>query len=571
MTLDITQAAKEHIIKLGYDAAYGARPLRRDDPEPDRGPARRAPAARPVQPGRHDRGRRRSRRQGPEHRGHRGEDPGRSLTGGRGAVAWPAPRAGTSASPAARPSCAGRASAARAASGTPSSRPSSATSRARGSRRRRSPGRRRARRRCPRPATRRGSAGRSASASWTGSWAAGWSPGRSCCSAASPASASPRSCSRSRPGIARTGGPGAVRHRRGVGRARSGCAPRASAWPRDPSARRCGSSRRRASGGSTELARARLPGLLVVDSVQTVASEELDGPPGSVGQVRESTLRLMELAKGEGVPVVLVGHVTKDGTLAGPKTLEHLVDVVLSSRATGPAACASCARRRTGTGRPRRSACSRWGSAASRRSPTRPGRSSPSTTARRPGSVVAPVLEGSPAAARRGPGAGRPAGAPAPRAHGVGRRPQPARAPGRRARAARGDRPRQPRRLRQPRRRALRREPGLDLPLALALASSLRDRPVVPGTVAIGEVGLLGELRAVGGLDRRLREAARLGFARAIVPRRAAGTAQRPAASRSSRSGSLADAVAPGPERPVAGAAAPPGRASGRRRPGGAC
>jgi DNA repair protein RadA/Sms len=64
-------------------------------------------------------------------------------------------------------------------------------------------------------------------------------------------------------------------------------------------------------------------------------------------------------------------------------------------------------------------------------------------------------------------------------------------------------------------------EPGLDLPLALALASSLRDRPLVQGTVAIGEVGLLGELRAVGGLDRRLREAERLGFTRAIVPRAA--------------------------------------------------
>ena len=66
----------------------------------------------------------------------------------------------------------------------------------------------------------------------------------------------------------------------------------------------------------------------------------------------------------------------------------------------------------------------------------------------------------------------------------------------------------------------------MDLPLALALASSLRDRPVRPGTVAIGEVGLLGELRAVNGLERRLREAARLGFGRAIVP--AAGRAERP-------------------------------------------
>jgi DNA repair protein RadA/Sms len=62
-------------------------------------------------------------------------------------------------------------------------------------------------------------------------------------------------------------------------------------------------------------------------------------------------------------------------------------------------------------------------------------------------------------------------------------------------------------------------EPGLDLPIALALASSLRDRPIRIGTVAVGEVGLLGELRSVPGLERRLREAARLGFDRAIVPR----------------------------------------------------
>ncbi|MBA3236354.1 MAG: DNA repair protein RadA, partial [Chloroflexi bacterium] len=68
-------------------------------------------------------------------------------------------------------------------------------------------------------------------------------------------------------------------------------------------------------------------------------------------------------------------------------------------------------------------------------------------------------------------------------------------------------------------------EPALDLPVALALASSSRDRPIHVGTVAIGEVGLLGELRTVVGLERRLREAARLGFTRAIVPRPASGHA----------------------------------------------
>jgi DNA repair protein RadA/Sms len=69
-------------------------------------------------------------------------------------------------------------------------------------------------------------------------------------------------------------------------------------------------------------------------------------------------------------------------------------------------------------------------------------------------------------------------------------------------------------------------EPGLDLPVALALASSLRDRPVADGSVTVGEVGLLGELRPVAGLERRLREAARLGFTTAIVPRPARGTSR---------------------------------------------
>ncbi|HSS35920.1 MAG TPA: DNA repair protein RadA, partial [Patescibacteria group bacterium] len=82
-------------------------------------------------------------------------------------------------------------------------------------------------------------------------------------------------------------------------------------------------------GRVIELAREDRPGLVIVDSIQTATVDELDGPAGSVGQVRESALRLMELAKGDGIAVVLVGHVTKDGTIAGPKTLEHLVDAVL--------------------------------------------------------------------------------------------------------------------------------------------------------------------------------------------------------------------------------------------------
>ena len=83
-------------------------------------------------------------------------------------------------------------------------------------------------------------------------------------------------------------------------------------------------------GRIVEVARAERPGLVVVDSIQTATIDELEGAAGSVGQVREATLRLMDLAKGDGIAVILVGHVTKDGSIAGPKTLEHLVDAVVN-------------------------------------------------------------------------------------------------------------------------------------------------------------------------------------------------------------------------------------------------
>ena len=277
-----------------------------------------------------------------------------------------------------------------------------------------------------------------------------------------------------------------------------------------------------------EAARAEPPAVLVVDSVQTAMVADLDGAPGSVGQVRESTLRLMAYAKGEGIAVILAGHVTKDGSIAGPKTLEHLVDAVLSLEGE-----------RTSSLRLLRATKNRFGSTeevgvfemrergmAEVTDPARAFLADHDEPA--PGSVIAPTLEGSRpllvevqalvAAARYG--------SPTRRASGL----DPNRLSlllavlGRRAgvglsghdvyaNLAGG---------------LTVVEPGLDLPLALALASSLRDRPVSTGLVAIGEVGLLGELRSVPGLDRRLREAARLGFSRAIVPRSAPGP--RPAA-----------------------------------------
>lgn len=71
------------------------------------------------------------------------------------------------------------------------------------------------------------------------------------------------------------------------------------------------------------------PGLIVIDSIQTIASDELESPAGSVGQVRECSARLLRYAKESGVPVIVIGHITKEGNIAGPKVLEHIVDTVL--------------------------------------------------------------------------------------------------------------------------------------------------------------------------------------------------------------------------------------------------
>ncbi len=296
-------------------------------------------------------------------------------------------------------------------------------------------------------------------------------------------------------------------------------------------------------GRITDLARKSLPGLLVVDSVQTIASEELEGPPGSVGQVREATLRLMELAKAEGVPVILAGHVTKDGTLAGPKTLEHLVDVVLSIEGD-----------RTGGLRLLRATKNRYGSTeevgvfemedrglVEVADPARAFLAEHDTPA--PGSVVAPILEGSRPLLVEVQALVAPTGAPSPRRTASGIDPNRlallVAVLGRRAGVGLGSHD-----VYANLAGGLTvTEPGLDLPLALALASSLRDRPIVPGTVAIGEVGLLGELRGVGGLDRRLREAARLGFTRAVVPRARGREAMRVPGIEVVEVGSIADAV----------------------------
>jgi DNA repair protein RadA/Sms len=268
-----------------------------------------------------------------------------------------------------------------------------------------------------------------------------------------------------------------------------------------------------------EEARAMRPALVIVDSIQTVTQEELSGPPGSVGQVREAASRLQGLAKGEGIPVLLVGHVTKDGTLAGPRTLEHLVDAVLTLDGD-----------RGGSLRLLRASKNRYGSteevgvlamgASGLQEVTDPARAFlADDPVAAPGSAVAATLEGTRPLLVEVQALVAPAGYANPRrtVSGV----DPSRLAllvavlGRRAGVTLGSHEI----YASVAGGITIEEPALDLPLALALASSLRNRPLHPGTVAAGEVGLLGELRAVTGLERRLREAERLGFRLAIVPR----------------------------------------------------
>jgi DNA repair protein RadA/Sms len=226
----------------------------------------------------------------------------------------------------------------------------------------------------------------------------------------------------------------------------------------------------------------------------------------------------MELAKGEGIAVVLVGHVTKDGSIAGPRTLEHLVDAVIDLGGD-----------RAGVMRLVRASKNRFGSTdelgvfemgeTGLREVADPGRAFLAEhDDAAPGSVVAATLEGSRPLLVEVQALVAPAGygTPARRASGI----DPTRLAlllavlGRRAGVGLGTHD-----VYANLAGGLTvSEPGLDLAVALALASSLRDHPIDARTVAVGEIGLLGELRPVAGLDRRLREAARLGFDHAIVP-----------------------------------------------------
>jgi DNA repair protein RadA/Sms len=258
---------------------------------------------------------------------------------------------------------------------------------------------------------------------------------------------------------------------------------------------------------------------VVIDSIQTVYLPELESAPGSVSQVRECGGRLMTLAKTRGMAVFLVGHVTKEGALAGPRVLEHLVDTVLYFEGE-----------RHATFRVLRAVKNRFGSTneigvfemtdGGLREVANPSASFLAERPRgAPGSVIVAALEGTRPLLLELQALVTPAHFGTPRRTVLGadynrvclllailekRAGIPLQNQDVFVNVAGGA-------------RCV--EPAADLGLALAAASSFTERPLAPDVVLLGEVGLTGEVRAVSGLEPRLREAAALGFGTAIVPR----------------------------------------------------
>jgi DNA repair protein RadA/Sms len=260
------------------------------------------------------------------------------------------------------------------------------------------------------------------------------------------------------------------------------------------------------------------PALVVVDSVQTLASTEVEGAAGGVTQVREVAASLIAAAKARGITVLLVGHVTKDGSIAGPRMLEHLVDVVLTFEGDRHTRLRMARAVKNRYGPTDEVGCFDLTEGGIVALPDPSGLFLSSRDLQVSGTCVTVTLEGRrPVVAEVQALVAKAVGA-APRrvTHGVdsSRVAMILAALERRAKAPLGGSDAYISTVGGA--RVV--EPAADLAVALALASAVLDRPVGPGVVAFGEVGLAGEIRPVGGIDRRLNEAVRLGFATAVVP-----------------------------------------------------
>jgi DNA repair protein RadA/Sms len=260
------------------------------------------------------------------------------------------------------------------------------------------------------------------------------------------------------------------------------------------------------------------PDVVVVDSVQSIADPELGSAPGTVVQVRECAHRLVGLAKSRGTAVVLVGHVTKEGALAGPRVLEHVVDTVLAFEGDRHHALRVLRGVKHRFGATDELGVFEMGDAGLVAVPDPSSVFLADRACGVSGSIVLPTVEGHRPLLVELQALVTPSGLPMPRrsAEGVDA--------GRLAFLLAVLQSRAGISVREHDVYALAvggvqvREPGADLALCCAIASARTGRPLPADLVACGEVGLGGELRRVGHLERRLNEAARLGFRRALVP-----------------------------------------------------
>ena len=260
------------------------------------------------------------------------------------------------------------------------------------------------------------------------------------------------------------------------------------------------------------------PELVILDSIQSVFSSQIDAPPGSVSQIRHSAGILMEIAKGKGVTVFVVGHVTKDGWIAGPKMLEHMVDTVLYFEGDD-----------SGVFRIVRAVKNRFGTSGEigvfeMKSDGLQEVKDPSSIFIHglggdvAGSAVMATFEGSRAFVVEVQALVSKTSFSMPRRIAMG-----------------SDVSRLAVLLAVMEKRAgvylsqsdivvniaggfKVTEPAVDLAIVMAISSSALDRPVSKGTVCIGEIGLGGELRPVNHMESRIREALKLGFSRAVIP-----------------------------------------------------
>lgn len=262
------------------------------------------------------------------------------------------------------------------------------------------------------------------------------------------------------------------------------------------------------------------PEILIVDSIQTMYHGEQTSSPGSVSQVKECTMALMQLAKGRGITVFVIGHVNKEGSLAGPKVLEHMVDCVLYFEGDRHTSYRILRAAKNRYGATNEIGVFEMNDTGLQEVPNPSQALLEGRLTEEPGTCVTCVMEGA-----------RPVLAEVqalltPSAFGTPRR------------SSNGfDYNRAMLLMAVLEKRGglavntcdaylnvigglYLDEPGADLAAVLALASSFRDKPVPADLVAMGEVGLTGELRSVSALNQRLSEVRRLGFTKCLIPQR---------------------------------------------------